>query len=65
MEVVKYLIDKGANIEAKSECGYTALMWTSRDGHIKVVKYLIEIEEKDKDRWTALICKQKLTFGNC
>ena len=69
LEVVKYLISKGADVNAKNNYGWTALMWASREGHLEVVKVLVEsskgglfsffkkgnINDKDNDGWTALI----------
>ena len=69
LEVVKYLISKGADVNAKNNDGSTALMIASREGHLEVVKVLVEsskgglfsffkkgnINDKDNDGWTALI----------
>jgi ankyrin repeat protein len=38
--VVKALIDKGANINAKDKYGYSALMYAKRENHPKVVDLL-------------------------
>lgn len=42
LEVVKYLISKGADINIKDNDGVTALMMASAKGHLEVVKYLID-----------------------
>lgn len=42
LEVVQYLINKGADINAKVDSGRTALMMASQMGHLGVVKALIE-----------------------
>ncbi len=42
LEVVQYLINKGADINAKIDNGRTALMWASMKGHLEVVKALVE-----------------------
>ena len=59
MEKIKFLIEKGADIEAKNNYGNTPLILTSRYGHIEVVKFLIEkgadIEAKDNYGETSLI----------
>jgi ankyrin repeat protein len=78
IEVVKELLDSGANIEEKDNLGWTPLIWgiflqllnhfklfiyflfiASFNGHIKVVKELLErganIEEKDNYGNTPLI----------
>ena len=60
LEVVKYLLDKGANIESKDKKisklfffnGCTPLILASQKGHLEVVKYLLDkganIEYKDE-----------------
>ncbi len=59
LEIVKYLIDEGAYINAENEEGYTALMWASSAGHLEIVKYLISknanMNVKDNNGVTALI----------
>ena len=39
LEVVKYLIEKGANVHADDDC---ALRWSAFFGHLEVEKYLLE-----------------------
>ena len=39
MEVVKYLVDNGADIHANDDC---ALRWAAEHGRLEVVKYLID-----------------------
>ena len=41
LEEIKSIIEKGGDINAKSNCGWTPLMWASVNGHLDVVKYLI------------------------
>ena len=41
-EVVKVLIDKGADVNAEDSRGYTALMAASDTGQIKAVEVLVE-----------------------
>jgi ankyrin repeat protein len=57
-EVVKVLLEKGADIEAKDEDGQTSLMWASYRGYSEVVELLLEnganIEAKDNRGKTAL-----------
>lgn len=43
-EIVEYLIKKGADINAKTESGATALFLAARNGHIAVVKILLRYE---------------------
>ena len=55
---VQQLLDKGANIEAQSDYGRTALMYAATNGYPEVVKLLLEkgakTETKDGDDKTAL-----------
>jgi len=39
IEIVKYLVEKGANIHAYNE---DAIIWAARNGHLEIVKYLVE-----------------------
>src|SRR5208283_1368711 len=41
-ELVKSLLDKGADINTKTNEGWTALMQASRQGHAEVVKLLLD-----------------------
>ena len=42
IKVVELLIQKGANINAQDNVGYTALMYASRIHNIKVLELLIQ-----------------------
>ena len=57
-EVVQYLVEKGANIEAKNIDQWTPLHFASRKGSLPIVQYLIEkganIEGKDNEQKTPL-----------
>ena len=44
--VVKYLINNGANMNQPSDSGITPLLWSSQMGDLPVVKYLIKIGAK-------------------
>lgn len=69
LEIVQYLINKGADINAKGDKVVTALMGASAAGHLAVVKALVEgkkgllsmfskgadINAKDNDGITALM----------
>jgi ankyrin repeat protein len=59
LEIVKILLDKGADVNTKDNYGSTALMMASRDGRIEVVKLLLskkaDANAKDEDGDTALI----------
>ena len=58
IEKVKFLLEKGVDIEAKDD-GNTPLIYASFNGNIEVVKFLLEkgvnIEAKDYDGKTSLI----------
>jgi ankyrin repeat protein len=57
-DVVEFLINKGADIKAKSNEGTTALICAARYGYKDIVEILInkgaDIEVKNSDGWTAL-----------
>ena len=42
LEIVKLLIDSGADINVKDKKGRTALRYAVKNGHLEVVKYLID-----------------------
>jgi len=44
---VKRLIEKGANVNAQTNDGYTALILASRYGHKEIAKLLIEAGAKE------------------
>ena len=58
-EVVKLLIDNGADLNHKNNGGVTALRTAAREGRTEVVKLLIDngadMNIKDVDGWTALM----------
>ena len=42
LEIVKYLIEKGANKEAVDRIGFTPLLRATQTGQFKIIQYLIE-----------------------
>ena len=42
LEIVKYLVENGADINAKDNNGWTSLIHAAYNGHLEVVKYLVE-----------------------
>ena len=65
LDIVKYLISKGADIEAKSFNGHTALNRSFHNGRLLVAKFLIlngaDIDSKNKDNKS---CFDFLTYTN-
>ena len=59
-EVVKRLLDRGADINAKYDYGQTALFRAADNGHIEVVKLLLDrgahIYAPYDDGWMLLLC---------
>lgn len=41
-EIVRQLINKGADVNKKSRDGYTALMWAAHNGHLETVRLLLD-----------------------
>ena len=61
---MKYLVENGADANAKDDNGRTALMDASYNGHLEIVKYLVEngadVNVKNDQGKTALdIAKEK------
>lgn len=58
LEVVEYLVEKGANVNEKDDDGYTPLHVAAKKGYLEIVEYLVEkgakINEKDKSAKTPL-----------
>ncbi|KAH8800873.1 ankyrin repeat-containing domain protein [Xylogone sp. PMI_703] len=59
VEVVKLLLEKGADITVVSKYGWTPVYAASLKGHIKVIKLLLEkgadITTANNDGWTPLM----------
>ncbi len=58
LDLCRLLIDKGADIEAKSSSGWTSLNYAARYGHIEIVRLLCdhgaEIEARTNSGWRPL-----------
>ena len=52
IEIVKYLVEHGADINKRNNDGWSPLLIVCFNGHIEIVKYLMEhgADIKDKDR---------------
>ena len=52
-EVVKVLLDAGADINAKDVYGFTPISWAAARGHIEVVRFLLDngADVKVRDRY--------------
>ena len=65
-QTVKFLIDHGADVNAKTAQGFTALIYASRDGFLKTVEHLItngaEIDAQTNFGYTALMVSFELNF---
>ena len=49
LDVVKFLVEKGANVNHTYKDGKNSLMWASWRGHLDIVKYLFDyIDNYDK-----------------
>ncbi|KAF3912916.1 Ankyrin-3 [Arthrobotrys entomopaga] len=57
VEIVEFLVDKGANIEWRSQTGERPLMYAAQEGHEAVAEYLVSkrasLEARDKNGKTA------------
>ena len=57
-EVVKYLLEQGARVDARNPHGWTPLTFASNFGHLEVVKYLwfrgADVNIKDTDGMTPV-----------
>ena len=59
IEIVRFILRKGADINTKNNIGGTALMLAAENGNTEIVNLLLDkgadINSKDKDGWGALI----------
>lgn len=58
-EIVNTLILKGADVNAKSDQGHSAMTYASRYGHLSIVQYLLnhgaEVNISNNNGWTPLL----------
>lgn len=59
LEIMEFLIDKGADLNVKDDCGCTALMEAARRGNLEASEFLIrkgaDVNASDKKGRTALL----------
>ena len=64
IDIVKYLVEHGANINKEDKNDWTPLFWACKEGHKDIVECLVEqgvnVNKEDNDGWTPLIlaCKE-------
>jgi ankyrin repeat protein len=58
LDIVQYLVEKGANVDAKRDDGWTVLHSAVAYGTLDIIKYLVEqgadVDAKDNDGYTVL-----------
>ena len=63
---MKYLVQNGAQIDARSYTNSTPLMYASTEGHLEIVKYLTQngaqIDARDSMNWTPLTRAFRITI---
>ena len=63
LEIIKYLVKKGANVNAKDDDGSTALIEACGFGDLEIIKYLVKkganVNAKDDDNFTVLMMAAK------
>ena len=61
LEIVKHLLERGANIEAQDQDGVTPLHCASYIGHLEIVKHLLERGANTSTlgikKWSARNCQ--------
>lgn len=58
LDIIKELIEYGANVTAINRKRITPLMFAANNGHLEAVKYLLPLSNKnaeDNQRWTVSI----------
>lgn len=64
-EIVKYLVEKGANVNAITRKRINALMFAASSGNLQVVKFLLPLSNKfavDNQGWTVSLTLLLLLF---
>ncbi len=59
LEIVRFLINNGADVNYEDNDGWTALKFAAGEGKLEIVKFLInngaDVNAKDNNGWTALM----------
>ncbi len=57
--LVRMLVEKGADVNAKSSKGHNPMSYASRFGHLRIVQYLLnhgaEVNITNNNKWTPLL----------
>jgi ankyrin repeat protein len=66
LDVVKFLIEKGLDVRARSKSGWTALFSASAGGNLDVVKFLVEegLDAKARDKIGGTVLMAAALSGN-
>ncbi|CAK0800614.1 unnamed protein product [Prorocentrum cordatum] len=67
LQVVSFLVEKGARIAAKDDTGETALMKACKDGHVDIVQYLMNAQVMQRRKIAGpltLIGDVEMTIAN-
>ena len=66
LQIVEYLISKGANVEAKDKDGKYAIHFACMKGHLPIVKYLISTDASVdlKEKWERTPLHLSVLFGH-
>jgi ankyrin repeat protein len=63
LDIVKVLVENGADVNIQDKNGNTALIYTSYYGYLEIVQHLIDkgvdINHQNKDGWAALQIAKK------
>ena len=69
LDVVKLLVNVGANVDGADQFGSTPLFWAVRRGSPEVVRFLLEsgaaVDTRDNDGKTPLMVAAVAGRGNC
>ncbi|CAK4438157.1 unnamed protein product [Aphanomyces euteiches] len=66
LDIVKLLLDHGADVDSTDQDGFTALEWASYNGYFEIVKILLHhdasVNTADKDGMTALMWATRFKY---